>query len=170
MLLEDIIGKENIWYIEYIFVQIWNLLFFINQYDQLEGYVKANHITSSSTCTFLYVLQQQGQLQEGEQSWTASSTTSTPYANTNDFESRTTQNQEGENDEYMDVNYMVKAQSIIDSQAQEKMTSKICQKSATPISWPPPESRMTPIQVREDNEDITPTQTMHGSTTRAHAR
>jgi hypothetical protein len=39
-------------------------------------------------------------------------------------------------DEYMDDIYMVKAQSIIDSQAQEKMTSRICQKSATPVSWP----------------------------------
>jgi hypothetical protein len=44
-----------------------------------------------------------------------------------------TQNQEGENDEYMDVNYMVKAQSIIDSQAQEKMTSIIWQKSVMPF-------------------------------------
>jgi hypothetical protein len=31
----------------------------------------------------------------------------------NDFESKTTQNQEVENDEYRDINYMVKAQSII---------------------------------------------------------
>jgi hypothetical protein len=29
---------------------------------------------------------------------------------------------------------------------------------------------MTPIQVGKDDEDITPIQTMHGSTTRAHAR
>jgi hypothetical protein len=80
---------------------------------------------------------------------------------------------------------MVKAQSIIDSHAQEKMTSRICQKSTTPFSWPKglvhprvtwpppwpsPESRMTPIQVGKDDEDITPIQTMHGSTTRAHAR
>jgi hypothetical protein len=42
-----------------------------------------------------------------------SSTTSTTFAGTNEFESRTTQNQEGENDEYLDVNYMVKAHSII---------------------------------------------------------
>jgi hypothetical protein len=60
----------------------------------------------SSTCPSLYVLQQQGQLQEGEQGWT----TSTPFVGTNGFESRTTQNKEWENDEYMDVNYMVKAQ------------------------------------------------------------
>lgn len=39
----------------------------------------------------------------------------------NDFKSRTTQNQEGENDEYMDVNNMAKTQSIINSQAQEKL-------------------------------------------------
>jgi hypothetical protein len=39
--------------------------FVMKQYDQLEGCVKANHITSSSTCSSLYVLQQQGQLQEG---------------------------------------------------------------------------------------------------------
>jgi hypothetical protein len=223
--------------------------FVMKQFDQLEGCVKANHITSSSTCPSLYVLQQHGQLQEGEQGWTTSSTTSTPYAGTNDFESRTTQNQKGENDEYMDVNYMVKAQSIIDSQPQEKlksslfmnsvqttgvgltktdaqatyrlhfrcfryrwkakkirfpthlvprqnilradgncrnkMTSRIYKKSATPVSWPkglvdprvarppcwpPPESRTTPIQVGEDDEDITPIQIMDGSTTQALAR
>jgi hypothetical protein len=32
--------------------------FFMKQFDQLEGYVKANHITSSFTCSSLYVLQQ----------------------------------------------------------------------------------------------------------------
>jgi hypothetical protein len=36
--------------------------FVMRQYDQLEGCVKANHITSNSTCPSLYVLQQQGQL------------------------------------------------------------------------------------------------------------
>jgi hypothetical protein len=66
-----------------------------------------------------------------------------------------------------------------------KMTSRICQKSAThilghkglvhlrvarPPPWPPPESRMTPIQVGEDDEDITPIQIMHGPTTRARER
>jgi hypothetical protein len=61
------------------------------------------------------------------------------------------------------------------------MMSKICQKSVTPVfrpkghvhprvAWPPPESRTTPIQVREYDEGITPIQTMHGPTTRAHAR
>jgi hypothetical protein len=65
-----------------------------------------------------------------------------------------------------------------------KMKSRICHKSATPVSWPkgpvhprvarpppwtPSELRMTIIQVGEDDEDITPLQTMHGSTTRAHA-
>jgi hypothetical protein len=93
--------------------------FVMKQFDQLEGCFKANHITSSSTCPSLYVLQQQGQLLEGKQGWTTSSTTSTPYVGTNDFESRMTQNQGGgENDEYMDVNYMVKAEPIIDYQAQ----------------------------------------------------
>jgi hypothetical protein len=62
---------------------------------------------SSSTCPSLYVLQQQYQLQEGEQGWTMSRPTTIPYAGTNNFESRMTQNQEGEIDEYMDVNYMV---------------------------------------------------------------
>jgi hypothetical protein len=97
--------------------------FVMKQHDQLEGCVKANHITSSSTCSSLYVLQQQGQLQEGERGWMTSSTTSTPFAGINDFESRTTQNQEGENDEYMDINYMVKAQSIIEYQVQGKLKS-----------------------------------------------
>jgi hypothetical protein len=155
-------------------------------------------------------------------------------------------------DEYMDVNYIVKAQSIIESQAQgelksslfanpvrtagvvltktdaqttyrlrfrrsryrwkdkkisfpthlvsrqnihgadgnrhNKMTSRICQKLTTPVfgpkglvhpkeissaarppPWPPPESRTTPIQVGEDDEDISPIQIMHGPTIRARA-
>jgi hypothetical protein len=46
--------------------------FVMKQYDQLEGYIKANHIMSSSICHSLYVLQQQGQIQEGEQGWTMS--------------------------------------------------------------------------------------------------
>jgi hypothetical protein len=62
----------------------------MKQHDQLEGSIKVNHIMSSSTCTSLYVLQQRGQLQEGEQDWMILSTTSTPFAGTNDFESRTT--------------------------------------------------------------------------------
>jgi hypothetical protein len=41
---------------------------------------------------------------------------------------------------------------------------------ARPPHWPSPESRKNPIQVREDDEDITPIQTMHGPTTRACAR
>jgi hypothetical protein len=56
MLLEDITGKENIWYIEYTFVQNMNSSFVMKQYDQLEGCVKANHIMSGSTCPSLYVL------------------------------------------------------------------------------------------------------------------
>jgi hypothetical protein len=51
--------------------------------------------------------------------------TTTPYAGTNNFESRTTQNQERENDEYMDVNSMVKAQSIMESQAQGESKSSL---------------------------------------------
>ena len=31
--------------------------FVMKQYDQLEGYVKANHVTSSFTCPSLHVLQ-----------------------------------------------------------------------------------------------------------------
>jgi hypothetical protein len=66
--------------------------FVMKQYDHLDGFVKANHITSSCTCPSLYVLQQQGQLQEGEQDWTLSRPTTIPYAGTNNFESRMTQN------------------------------------------------------------------------------
>jgi hypothetical protein len=65
-----------------------------------------------------------------------------------------------------------------------KMTSRICQKSTTSVSWPkglvhprvgwpppwpPPKSKMNPIRVGEDEEDITPIQTMPRPTTRAHA-
>jgi hypothetical protein len=66
-----------------------------------------------------------------------------------------------------------------------KTMSRICQKLVIPVSWPkglvhlgfarpppwpPCESRKTPIQVEEDDDDITPIQTMHGLTTRARAR
>jgi hypothetical protein len=54
-----------------------------------------------------------------------SSTTSTPFVGTNDFESRTTQNQEGGNDEYMDINCMVLTQSIKGSQAQGELKSSL---------------------------------------------
>ena len=50
-----------------------------------------------------------------------SSTTSTPFVGTNDFESRKTQNQEGENNKYMDVNLMIKDQSIVEFQAQGEL-------------------------------------------------
>jgi hypothetical protein len=71
-----VIGRYN-WKGEYMVHRVYicsnmKSSFFIKQYDQLEGYVKANHITSSSTCPSLYVLQKQGQFQEGEQSWTTS--------------------------------------------------------------------------------------------------
>jgi hypothetical protein len=83
--------------------------FGMKQDDQLKGCVKANHIMSSSTCPSLHVLQQHSRIQEAEQGWTMSRPTTTPYSGTNNFESRTTQNQEEENDEFMDVNYIVKA-------------------------------------------------------------
>jgi hypothetical protein len=51
-----------------------------------------------------------------------SSTTSTPF---DDFELRMTQNQERQNDEYMNVNYMVKVQSIIESYAQGELKSSL---------------------------------------------
>jgi hypothetical protein len=72
-----------------------------------------------------------------------------------------------------------------DGNRHNKMTSRICNKSATPVlgpkdlvhlrvarppPWPPPESRKTPIQVGEDDEDITSIQIMHGPTTRARVR
>jgi hypothetical protein len=62
---------------------------------------------------------------KGELGWMTSSTTSTPLAVTNDFESWMTQNQEGENDDYMDINYMVKVQSIVESQAQGELKSSL---------------------------------------------
>jgi hypothetical protein len=82
----------------------------------------------------------------------------------------------------MDANYIVKAQSIIESQAQGELKSSLfanpvrtagvvlTKTDARPPPWPPPESRTTPIQVGEDDEDISPIQIMHGPTTRARAR
>jgi hypothetical protein len=53
------------------------------------------------------------------------SRTITPDAGTNYFKLRMTQNQEGENDEYMKINYVVKVQSIIESQAQGESKSNL---------------------------------------------
>jgi hypothetical protein len=65
-----IIGKYN-WKGEYMVHRVYicsNMKspFVMKQYDHLKGCVKANHIIFSSTCPSLYVLQQQGKLQEGE--------------------------------------------------------------------------------------------------------
>jgi hypothetical protein len=51
--------------------------------------------------------------------------TTTPYAGTNNFESKTTQNQKGENDEYFGINYMVKVQSMIEFQTQGELKSSL---------------------------------------------
>jgi hypothetical protein len=61
--------------------------------------------------------------------------TTTPYAGTNNFESRTTQNQEGDNDEYMGVNYMAKAQSIIDFQTQGELKSSLFKNPIRTVGW-----------------------------------
>jgi hypothetical protein len=56
-----VIGRYN-WKGEYMIHRIYicsnmKSSFVMKQYDQLEGFVKANHIMSSSTCPSLYVLQ-----------------------------------------------------------------------------------------------------------------
>jgi hypothetical protein len=64
-----VIGRYN-WKGEYMVHRVYicsnmKFPFVMKQYDQLENYVKANHITSSSTCPFLYVLQQQVNFKKG---------------------------------------------------------------------------------------------------------
>jgi hypothetical protein len=49
----------------------------------------------------------------------------TTFANTNNFELRTTQNQEGKNDEDMYTNYITKVQSTIESQAKVELKSNL---------------------------------------------
>jgi hypothetical protein len=75
--------------------------------------------------------------------------------------------------------HLVSHQNILESDGNHhnKMMSKICQKSSMPVfgpkglvhlrfarppPWPPPESRTTPIQVAQDDEDITPIQICMG--------
>jgi hypothetical protein len=58
-----VIGRYN-WKWEYMVHRVYicsnkKSLFVMKQHDQLDGYVQANHITSSSTCPSLYFLQQQ---------------------------------------------------------------------------------------------------------------
>jgi hypothetical protein len=54
-----------------------------------------------------------------------SRTTTTTSISTNNFELRTTQNQEGEHDENMHTNYMIEAQSMIESQAKVESKSNL---------------------------------------------
>jgi hypothetical protein len=75
-----------------------NSPFVMKQYDQLEGCVKFTFVCFATT----------GPTSKGEQGWMMSRPTTITYAGTINFESRMTQNQEGENDEYMDINYLVK--------------------------------------------------------------
>jgi hypothetical protein len=65
-----VIGRYN-WKEDYMVHRVYicsnmEYPFGMEQIDRLEGCVKANHITSSFTYPSLYVLQQQGQIQEGE--------------------------------------------------------------------------------------------------------
>ena len=58
------IGRYN-WEREYMVHGVYicsnmNSPFVMKQYDQLGDYVKDNYIMSSSTCPYLFVLQQQG--------------------------------------------------------------------------------------------------------------
>jgi len=91
------------------------------QYDQLEGCTNANHITSSSSCFSMFALKQQDQLQEGERGWMISRTSTTTSTHNTEFESRTTQSQEGENDEDMFSMHMTKAQEKTEFQAQSML-------------------------------------------------
>jgi hypothetical protein len=72
--------------------------------------IKLSYLTEDRTSLFYQVV---------------SRPTTTPYAGTNNFESRTTQNQEGENHENMNINYMVKAPSIMEPQAQGESKSSL---------------------------------------------
>jgi hypothetical protein len=65
-------------------------------YDKVEDCINANHTLSSFSCSTSFILTKQDQFQEGEPNTTATTTISIHH-----LESRTTQNQEGENDEIM---------------------------------------------------------------------
>ena len=69
--------------------------FVTTYYDKTEDSTNTNYVISSSFGSSL-VLSQQGQIQEGEHSSANRTTTSATIHN---LESRTTQSQEGENDE-----------------------------------------------------------------------
>ena len=85
--------------------------------NKVKGYCTTNHIMSRSTCSSLFILSQQVQFQEGEQCWIMSKSGTTTFARIDVFESRTTQNQEGENDEDMTNMHMTEAQVKIELQA-----------------------------------------------------
>jgi hypothetical protein len=73
-------------------------------YDKVEDYTNANHALSSFSCSTSFILTKQDQFQEGEPCTTTTTTVSIHH-----LESRTTQNQEGENDEIM---HMFAASSV----------------------------------------------------------
>jgi len=79
------------------------------QYNELEDCFKTNPIMSSSSMSSSFVLSQQVQFQKGEQRWIMSRTGTTTSTSIDDFESRMTQDQEGENDEDMTNTHTTKA-------------------------------------------------------------
>ena len=72
-------------------------------YDKVEDCTNANYALLSFSCSTSFILTKQDQFQEGEPCTTATTT-----VNIHHFESRTTQNQEGENDENMSNMHMTK--------------------------------------------------------------
>ena len=80
---------------------------------------------SSTSCSSLFVLKQQDKFQEGEQGWMMSRTSTTTSTRDTEFESGTTQSQEGENDENMASMHMTKAQENMEFEAQSKIESNL---------------------------------------------
>ena len=95
------------------------------QYNQLEGCTNTNYIMSSTSCSSLFVLKQQNKFQEGEQGWMMSRTSTTTSTRDTEFESGTTQSQEGENDENIASMHMTKAQEKMEFEAQSKIESNL---------------------------------------------
>ena len=90
--------------------------------DRVEDHYNTNPIMSSSSCSSLFVLSQQDQFLEGEHGWMVSRTATTSTS-VNEFESGTTQNEEGEDDVTRSNMHMTKAQLKMEVQAQSKWKS-----------------------------------------------
>ena len=108
--------------------------------DKIDDCTNSNHVISSAFRSPSFGLSHQGQIQEGEHSSGSRTTTS---ASIHNLESRTTQSQEGENDENMPTIYetlvnMIKIKKKVEERTKNVQIELEAQSnSSSSLSWSP---------------------------------